>query len=274
MMSAKIAVIGAGNMGASLLSGLIKNGCVAENIWVTDPDSEKLEGLKKQFRVNTTFNNSEATQFADVVILAVKPQILQPVATEIASIVKKNKALVLSIAAGMRIASIQKWVGDTVAIVRAMPNTPALIGCGASALFANVHVSADQRHLAESILNAVGITVWVENEKLLDAVTALSGSGPAYFFLIIEALQNAAQQLGLSAEVAKLLTLQTAYGATRMALESQEDIVKLRRNVTSPGGTTEQAVKVLEDENIRALLAKTLQAANRRAEELAEILGK
>lgn len=265
-MTENIAIIGAGNMGASLLGGLIKNNYPAKNIWITDTDNNKLEFLKREFNIHVAQNNLDAIRSADVIILAVKPQILQQVATEIAPALKKP--LIISIAAGVRIASLQKWIGESLPIVRVMPNTPALIGCGASALFANAHTSPSQRTLAESILRAVGITVWVENEKLIDVVTALSGSGPAYFFLIIEALQNAAQQAGLSAETAKLLTLQTAYGAARMALESNENIVKLRQNVTSPGGTTERAVNVLEQENIREILSKTLQAACHRAEEL------
>jgi pyrroline-5-carboxylate reductase len=265
-MTENIAIIGAGNMGASLLGGLIKNNYPAEKIWITDTDNHKLEFLKQEFNIHTAHTNLDAIQSADVIILAVKPQILQQVATEIAPALQKP--LIISIAAGVRIATLQKWLGESIPIVRVMPNTPALIGCGASALFANTHTSPSQCNLAESILRAVGIAVWVKNEKLIDVVTALSGSGPAYFFLIIEALQNAAEQAGLPAETAKLLTLQTAYGAARMALESNENIVKLRQNVTSPGGTTERAVNVLEQENIREIFLKTVQAACQRAEEL------
>lgn len=274
MNTTRIAIIGAGNMGASLLGGLIKKGYAPENMWVSDPDQQKLNQLKQQLNVNVTTHNHEALKDVNVVILAVKPQILNSVTMEIAPLVQMNKPLILSIAAGIRIASIQHWIGESLPIVRAMPNTPALIGCGASALYANALVSAEQKNLAESILSAVGIAVWVDNERMMDAVTALSGSGPAYFFLIIEAMQNAGQELGLPKEISRLLTLQTAYGATRMALESSDDILKLRLNVTSPGGTTEQAIQVLEQDNIRDTFLKALYAANHRAEELAEILDK
>jgi pyrroline-5-carboxylate reductase len=252
-----------------LLGGLIKNGYLPENICITDADQEKLSLLKQQFNVQTATNNIEAIQSADVIILAVKPQVLHDVCIQIGKVVDVKKSLILSIAAGIRVSSIEHWIGQSIPIIRAMPNTPALISCGATALYANSSVTAAQHALAESILSAVGIVVWVNSEKQLDAVTALSGSGPAYFFLIIEAMQNAAKQLGLPEDVAKLLTLQTAYGASRMALESGEDITKLRHNVTSPGGTTEQAIRVLEAENIREIFFKALHAANHRAEELA-----
>jgi pyrroline-5-carboxylate reductase len=273
MQTAKITIIGAGNMGASLLGGLVKNGYSPDSIWITDPDTNKLDQLKREFNVKTTTNNLESIQSADVIILAVKPQILNQVATGIASFVQSHKPLVLSIAAGVRVDSIQHWLGEGVPIVRAMPNTPALLGCGATALYPNRYVSEKQHNLAESMLRSVGMVVWVDNEKHMDIITALSGSGPAYFFLIMEAMQNAAHQLGLPKDVANSMTLQTAYGAARMALESSEDVVKLRHNVTSPGGTTEQAVRVLEDENIRHIFAKAINKATQRAEELAEILG-
>lgn len=274
MNSPTIAILGAGNMGASLLGGLINNQYPADQLWVTDTDTTKLELLKKQFHVQTSTNNQTATQSADVIILAVKPQIVSQVIADIAPIVKKHNPLILSIAAGVRISSIQQGLGEATPIVRVMPNTPALIGCGASVLYANHHVTATQHSMAESILRAVGITVWIDDENQMDIVTALSGSGPAYFFLIIEALQKAAQQLGLPEETAKILTLQTAYGATRMAMESEHDVVKLRQQVTSPGGTTEQAIRVFEEENIHALCLKVLSAAQHRSKELAEMFEK
>lgn len=268
MMHPNITLIGAGNMGASFLGGLIKNNYSPEHIWISDTNIHKLTALQEQFGVHVTENNLDAINTADIIILAVKPPFVKQVASEIAQNVQLRKPLVLSIAAGIPISSLERWLGETAPIVRAMPNTPALLGCGASGLFANSQVSHEQHKLAESILRAVGIAVWLDNEKQMDAVTALSGSGPAYFFLISEALENAAVQLGLSREIARLLTLQTAYGAARMALESNTDTATLRQHVTSPGGTTEQAIHVLEESNIRTILLSTLQAAVKRAEEL------
>lgn len=273
MTTNTIAILGAGNMGASLIGGLVANHYAPENIFVTDPDASKLADLKQKFHIQTTTDNTNAVQQADIVILAVKPQIIISVTQEIAAVAQQKKPLLISIAAGVREDSLQKTLGGNIPIVRCMPNTPALIGCGASALFANSFVASEQHKLAESIMSAVGVVVWLDNEKQMDAVTALSGSGPAYFFLIMEALQNAAQELGLPADTARLLTLQTALGAARMALESDESVVELRRRVTSPGGTTERALHVLEEGHIRQLLAKALNAAKNRSEELASIIG-
>lgn len=269
-----IAIIGAGNMGASLLGGLIKNNYSPEKLWITDADQAKLLHLKQQFNVNTTADNLIAVQAADTVILAVKPQHLAQVVKEIAPALKQKKPLLLSVAAGIRINSIEKWIGAEIPIVRAMPNTPALIGCGATALYANKHVTTAEKDLAESILRAVSVVIWVNDEKLMDTITALSGSGPAYFFLMIEALQNAAIELGLSAEAAKLLTQQTAYGAARMAMESDIDVNELRKRVTSPGGTTEAALKIMEESKLTHIYKNALIAAKKRSEELATMLDK
>lgn len=268
-----IAVIGAGNMGSSLIGGLIQDGHPSQHIWASDADEEKLAYLKQRFHIHTTPHNITAAEAADVLILAIKPQYFATVAHELAKTIQTLKPLVISIAAGIRIASIEHWLGDQLPIVRTMPNTPAMIGCGATALFANAKTNEDQRNLAESILRAVGITVWLNDEQLMDAVTALSGSGPAYFFLMMEAMQEAGEVLGLPPETARLLTLQTALGSARMAMESSSSLVELRHQVTSPGGTTEKAVSVLEENNIRALFSKALGAAKLRSEELASILG-
>ena len=211
---------------------------------------------------------------ADVVVLAVKPQVLKPVATALAEAVQKRRPLIISIAAGVRTPAIARWLGGEVALVRAMPNTPALVASGATALYATAAVSPAQRALAESILRAVGLTLWLEDEAQMDAVTALSGSGPAYFFLVMEALEEAAVNgLELPRDIARLLTLQTAFGAAKMALESAEDMATLRARVTSPGGTTERAVEVLENGRLRALFAAALAAARQRSIEIAERLG-
>lgn len=267
-----ISFIGAGNMAHSLIHGLVADGFSAKNIWASNPVPAPLDDLKP-LSIHVTHDNLEAAKHADVLIFCVKPQILTTVATELAEIIQQKKPLVISIAAGVRESDLRHWLGGEAAIVRCMPNTPALVSCGATALYANPHVTVEQKNLAESILRAVGITVWLENEKLLDAVTALSGSGPAYFFLIMEALENAATELGLPRNVARLLTLQTALGSARMALESSQPLEKLRQQVTSPGGTTERALQVLEQEQLPKILANAVKAANQRADELATLLG-
>jgi pyrroline-5-carboxylate reductase len=187
--------------------------------------------------------------------------------------VRQAQPLIVSIAAGVRTRNLLQWLGPDTAVVRAMPNTPALVRSGATALFPTARVSDDHRNLAESILRAVGLTLWVDREELMDAVTALSGSGPAYFFLVMEALQTAAVSAGLPRETADLLTLQTAFGAAKMALESEDDVALLRQRVTSPGGTTERALQVLEQGGLRSLFANAIEAARQRSEELAELLG-
>jgi len=268
MNTSTIAIIGAGNMGASLLAGLIATQFPPEQLWITDPDLEKLQLLKQQFNIHITTSNEEAIKAADVVILAIKPQILANVSQSITALIQMKQPLIISVAAGIREENLQHWLGGNAAIVRCMPNTPALIRAGATALYANHFVNKKQHELAESILRAVSTIVWLENENDMDAVTALSGSGPAYFFLVIEALQAAGEKLGLSNEAARLLTLQTAFGAARMALESNESAATLRQRVTSPGGTTEAAIKVLEKEKIRDIFTQAMEAACARAKSL------
>ncbi len=210
---------------------------------------------------------------AQVVVFAVKPQVLQRVATEVASVVQQEKPLVISIAAGIREESLDSWLGGKIALVRAMPNTPALIQTGATVLHANLAASEEQRNQAETILRAVGLVRWVNDEQLMDAVTALSGSGPAYFFLVMEAMESAGVAMGLDQECAHLLTLQTALGAARMAIESRDSPAQLREKVTSPGGTTECALKTFEEGKLRELFATALTNARDRSYELSDILG-
>lgn len=268
-----IAFIGGGNMACSLVGGLIADGCDPKNLWIADPTPTKLAALQNQFGVNTTTDNSAAVSQASVVVLAVKPQVLKEVATQLAGAIRRRNPLVISIGAGIREPDLRRWLGDDVAVVRTMPNTPSLVRSGATALFANPRVSSQQRQLAESILRAVGLTVWVEKEAQMDAVTAVSGSGPAYFFLVMEAMEKAGIDLGLSPENARLLTLQTAFGAAKMALESAEGPAALRALVTSPGGTTERAITALQEGGLEALFAKALEAASRRSRELGDLLG-
>lgn len=267
-----IAFIGAGNMASSLIGGLIAHGWDPHCIWATHPKNETLIRLKQDFGIHVTHNNDEGASQADIVFFSVKPGVLKTIATELAFTIKKKNPLIVSIATGKRTKDIKQWLGnhDHLAIVRCMPNTPALISCGATALYANEFVNQKQKALVESILKAVGLTVWLEDENLLDVVTALSGSGPAYFFLIIEALNDAAEKLGLPRELAQLLTNQTALGAARMALESDKDVKELRKQVTSPGGTTERAIAELEFGRIRELLFSALKAAYTRAVDLSK----
>jgi pyrroline-5-carboxylate reductase len=281
MKNIQITFIGGGNMAASLIGGLIADNLNAGQITVTDPNIRNREHLAAHFGVHTSEDNVTAIAGADVVVLAVKPQVLRTVAEELAPILQgrqqAQQPLVVSVAAGVRSVDLNRWLGgetgNPVAVVRAMPNTPALVQTGAIGLFASDCVSDQQRDLAESILRAAGLTLWVEEEDQMDAVTALSGSGPAYFFRIMEALEVAGTELGLPAETARLLTLQTALGAAKMALESSESITTLRERVTSPGGTTEQGLRVLEENNIDQLMAQVLKAAADRSRELAALLG-
>ena len=274
MNEATIAFIGGGNMARSLIGGLIADGVSAQRLHVADVNTDALESLQAQYGVATFISNSAAAHGAQVILLAVKPQAARSVAIELGASLERHRPLVISIVAGLRNADLARWLGYDAAIVRTMPNTPALVRAGATALHANLAVNTTQRAQAESILRAVGLTLWLDNEEQMDAVTALSGSGPAYFFLVMELLQRAATTLGLPPETARLLTLQTAFGAAKMALESSEDAATLRQRVTSPGGTTEQALKVFDERGLARIFDDALAAAQQRAQELAELLGR
>ena len=273
MTQASIGFIGGGNMARSLIGGLISDRYPAALITVSEPDAGTRDTLARDFGIEVVDDNAQLVANNDVVVLAVKPQVMKEVAEAIADSVQARRPLLVSIAAGIRAPDLERWLGGGCAIVRTMPNTPALVGSGATGMYANAQVSAGQRGLAESLMRAVGLTLWVDDEDQMDAVTALSGSGPAYFFLILEVLQAAGQKLGLAQDSARLLAVQTAYGAAKMALESPEDAATLRRRVTSPGGTTEQAIKVLEEGGIHDLFEQALAAANRRSVELADMFG-
>jgi len=270
MKTNKIGFIGGGNMASSLISGLIASGHAPEQIWVSDVNPDTLANLKKQLNVNTTTNNDDVINAVDVVVLAVKPQTLGAVAQSAAALIQQRKPLVVSIAAGINQNSLSRWLGADTAIVRCMPNTPALVLTGATALHANDKVTEDQCDLAENILRAVGIALWVEDEAELDAVTAVSGSGPAYYFLLMEAMEKAALELGLSQETARLLVQQTALGAAKIALESAESPEQLRKRVTSPGGTTQRAIETFEQGGFTELVSKALHAARDRSIEMSK----
>lgn len=277
MINKKIGFIGSGNMAYSLVGGLTSTGVAGQNIWVSDPDEDKLIQIGEQFEVNTCTNNSELVTAVEVVILAVKPQQLATVCADISTAVCQKKPLIISIAAGVLSKDIERWLcadnDRSLALVRCMPNTPALVQSGATALFSNAQVDDEQKTLAESVLRAAGLTLWLEKESDMDAVTALSGSGPAYFFLVIEAMEKAGVQLGLDESTAQLLAIQTAFGAAKMALESDDSPETLRKKVTSPGGTTEKAIGILQDGQLEELFAKALTGARDRSVELAKILG-
>lgn len=264
----KICFIGAGNMASSLIGGLISNLYPADNITACDIDPEKLNQLQTDFHVRTETDCNRAIVQADIVILAVKPQVMQLVCKSLTNI--SHQPLFISIAAGVRETDINRWLGGGLAVVRCMPNTPALVGLGASALYANSAVSSLQKNSAEQILKSTGITAWVDEEYALDAVTAISGSGPAYFFLFIETLQNAGVALGLSEDTASKLARQTALGAATMALD--KDVKLLRQQVTSKGGTTEQAINSFQQNGLQQLVLDATRAAEKRSLELAEEL--
>lgn len=273
MKATRISFIGGGNMARSLLGGLIADGVPAGCLGVAEPDAARRAALQREFGIDAGADNFAAAAAAEVTVLAVKPQVTPAVAREIAPALAAGDRLVISIAAGIRSPDLERWLGGGAAVVRAMPNTPALLGCGATALYAGTGVTPEQRELAESILRAVGSVSWVEREAQMDTVTALSGSGPAYFFLLIEAMAEAAIERGLPGELARLLAVETALGAARMALESEEPIDALRQRVTSPGGTTEAALAALEEGDFRALVATALGRAETRSRELADRFG-
>lgn len=274
MKQTTIGFIGGGNMAFSLVGGLIADGCDPAQVVVGDPDDARRAVLGERYGVRTLAENVAVAEVATVLVFAVKPQVLKRVASELCASVQRRRPLVISIVAGVRETDLRNWLGGGIPVVRAMPNTPAMLQTSATALFAGPGVSGIQRDLAESILRAVGLTLWLDQEALLDAVTALSGSGPAYFFLVMEALEAAGVQMGLSGAAARLLTLQTALGAARMALESEVEPGELRQRVTSPGGTTERAIAVLEMARLRAAFEDALRAARERAVELSEQLGR
>ncbi len=267
--SESIAFIGGGNMARSLIGGLLRNGVASSAIAVAEPNNDLRNALIRDFAVHASCNNNEIAQHCAVLVLAVKPQIMKTVCEEIRDVVQANKPLLISIAAGIRSDQIQNWLGGDLPLVRSMPNTPALIGASATGLYANAHVSVGQKKQAQHILDSVGITAWIEAEELMDIVTALSGSGPAYFFLLMEALEDAAVSQGLPRETARLLVTQTCLGAGRMTREGNTPPAILRERVTSPGGTTQAALERFADGDFRTLVAAVVAAATQRGRELA-----
>jgi len=263
-----LAFIGGGNMARALIGGLIRNGTAAASIAVSEPSAELRDALARDFGVHVYATNDDAARESEVLVLAVKPQVMKMVCTGLRAIAQARKPLIVSIVAGIRNDQLDAWLGGDVAIVRCMPNTPALIGAGAAGVCANARVSQAQRTLAQDILAATGAVVWIDDEALMDTVTALSGSGPAYFFLLVEALVDAAIAQGLPRDTATELAAQTCLGAGRMLREDVAAPAELRRRVTSPGGTTQAALDSFAASDFNTIVARAVAAATRRGAEM------
>lgn len=267
-MSEKIAFVGGGNMANSIIGGLVATGFAPGEIVACDPLQDNLDRLKTDYGVAITSDNASGVKNAGTVVLAVKPQVMKAVCESLRENLA-HKPLVISIAAGVPAARLAEWLGEDLALVRCMPNTPALVQAGASGLFANPHCSPAQKQTAEQIMSAVGIVEWLNDEKLIDAVTAVSGSGPAYFFLFMEAMIAAGVDQGLSRDTATNLAIQSCLGAGLLAKDSDVDVAELRRRVSSPGGTTLKAIESFEQADLRATVARAMRACADRAEEMA-----
>lgn len=271
-MSDRIAFVGGGNMASALIGGLIGNGTPAAALSAADIAAEQRKRLAAKFGIKVAPQAADIAREADTLVLAVKPQNMHEVARALAPLL--DRQLVVTIAAGIRTDDLARWLGGYARIVRVMPNTPALIGAGVSGLYARPEVSEAEKSRAETVLKAVGVALWVEREDLIDAVTAVSGSGPAYVFYFIEAVRKAALELGFSPADAQTLVFGTFEGAVRLAQASDEDVAVLRQRVTSKGGTTESALAAMESEAVGAAIARGVHAAMQRAGELGAELGR
>lgn len=267
-MKPTIAFIGGGNMARSIIGGLLKQGVASSSIGVSEPFAPTREALKAELNLTVMDNNLEVASAGSVWLFAVKPQVMKTVCVELRELAQAKKPLILSIAAGITAGQLEKWLGGYLPVVRIMPNTPALLGAGASGLFANPQVNAEQKHFTENLFRATGLCTWIEDESLMDTVTALSGSGPAYIFLLCEAMQAAAEKQGLPADAARELALQTIIGAAKMLGESGESATVLRQRVTSPNGTTHAAISAFEQGGFRELVQSALDAACARGRSL------
>ena len=268
-MNDSIAFIGGGNMARSLIGGLLQAGASPAQVRVAEPVPALREALASDFGVQVFPDAATAATGADVWVLAVKPQVMRDVCATLAPIAQGQQPLAVSIAAGITSAQIDHWLGGGIAVVRCMPNTPALLGAGVTGLYANAAVSPAQRDIAQTLLSSAGETVWIDDEALMDAVTAVSGSGPAYVFLLAEALQAAGEAEGLSPAAARTLTIETLLGASRMLAADDTPAAELRRRVTSPNGTTQAAIESFERDGFRDIVARAVHAARVRGAELA-----
>lgn len=267
MTETRIAFIGGGNMARALIGGLVKAGHSPASITVADPGAAQRNAAESDFGIGSSADNGEAARGSRVVVLAVKPQIMKEVLASLRPALDPD-CLVISVAAGVTLAGLTAGLGENRALVRAMPNTPALYGAGMTGMVANDQAGEEDRHLAETVLGSAGETIWIDQEALMDVVTAVSGSGPAYFFALAEQLAAAGEQAGLPAETAARLARQTAHGAGLMLARSELDSAELRRRVTSPGGTTEAALDSLEADDFAAAVERAVLAAVRRGREL------
>ena len=271
MINHKVGLIGGGNMGRAIAAGLLRGGMHATDILIAEPRPEQCELLRRElYGVLLSDDNSQVAGQAETLLFAVKPQILQAVCRDLASTVREHKPLIISIAAGPRIDDIDNWLGGGMRIVRVMPNQPALIDQGISALFANELTDDIGRDLAEKVMSAVGQVVWLESESLMDAVTAVSGTGPAYFYLLIDVMIESAISLGIDPETARSLAVETARGATALASAETESMSSLIERVRSPGGTTTAAFECLDAADVRGIFTKAIEAARDRATALAD----
>lgn len=267
-----ITFIGGGNMASALISGLLQQGYSAEQLHVVEINAENRDKLKQSFGISAVADLADGIVNSNVIVLSVKPQQLFELTQQLAPLL--NDQLIISIAAGIRAADLMRWLGGYRRVVRAMPNTPSLVRSGVTGLYAVAGTSASDKKNAESILAAVGSVLWVDDEEMLHAVTAISGSGPAYVFYFIEAMQQAAIELGLTAAQARQLSLQTFTGASKLAGTSDEDAAILRARVTSKGGTTEQAILAMEKNDIKCKITAAIHAAYKRSRELSDEFGK
>jgi pyrroline-5-carboxylate reductase len=270
----RLAFLGGGNMGRALIGGLLQQGTRPEAIAVGETYEPARATLTRELGISATADNAAAIAGATIVVVAVKPQDAGAVLTPLAPLLQQSKPLLISVCAGIKVAALESWAGGGIAVVRTMPNRPAFVGAGATGLFASPTVSATDRARAEAVMRATGEVVWVKDESHIDAVTALSGSGPAYFFYLAELMAQAGVDLGLEPETARRLAVATLHGAGKLANSSDGDLARLRAEVTSKGGTTEAALKVMNNEDLRGLVGRAMAAAARRGGELADQFGK
>jgi pyrroline-5-carboxylate reductase len=264
-----IAFIGGGNMASCIIGGMVSNGFVPEQIMVGTPAESARQQLSETFGVTTMADNQAAVSNAAIVVLAVKPKIMREVVEDLAPALA-HKPIIISVAAGIPVSALNSWLGAQMPVVRAMPNTPSMVQSGATGLFSQSRLAKEQRALVDKIFQAIGYSCWVDQEALIDAVIAVSGSGPAYFFLVLEAMQKVAQELGLPQTTAQQLSLHTALGASRMAIESGISAAELRDQVTSPGGTTQAAITSFQQHGLENIFRSAMTSAVERAEEMSK----
>ena len=272
-MNVDLAILGGGNMGRALIGGLLRQGMRSERIAVGESREDSRESLSREFGVTVTADNHDAIRRATVVVIAVKPQDVQSVLVPLRMQLEQSRPICMSIAAGVRTRALRQWCGAGVPVIRAMPNRPALVGAGITGLFATAEVDAAQYALAEQVMRSVGEVVRVDTEEALDVVTALSGSGPAYFFRLAELMEQAGISLGLEPHAARRLAIATLHGAGQMVRDGDADLARLRQEVTSKGGTTEAALRTLDTAGLGEIVSRAIEAATRRSRELAEQFG-